>query len=259
MDHDVRPVLDRPHQVRRAQGGVDDQRNAGVARHLCQPLKVLDFRRRVGHHLDEDRLGVLPDRGGVVRRVGAGDECGVHPEAAQRDVELGDRAAVQLGGRHDVVACLGERGKGDELRGHARRRRNGSDAALQGGNALFERCHRGVADPGVDVAVLLQGEEVGGVLGVLEDEGRGLVDRDGPRAVLGVGCAAGVQGAGAEAELAVRHYAFTSPVVFDASAATGVPDRSSSVPFLRARSASSSRTIGRMSWPNAATSSWKCR
>ena len=72
VDHDVRAVLDRAHEVRRAQGGVDDQRDAGVVRHLRQPLEVRDLDGRVGHHLDEDRLGVLPDRRGVVGRVGAG-------------------------------------------------------------------------------------------------------------------------------------------------------------------------------------------
>ena len=186
------------------------------------------------------------------------DEGGVDAEAAQRHVELGDGAAVELGGGDDVVAGLGQRGEGDELGGHARGRGHRTDAALEGGDALLERGDRGVADPRVDVAVLLQGEEVGGVVGVLEDEGRGLVDRDGAGAVLGVGGAAGVQGAGAETEGAVSHYAFASPVV-ELAEATGVLDRSSSVPCLRARSPSSSRTIGRMSWPNAATSSWKCR
>ena len=36
VDHDVRAVLDRPHEVRRAQGGVDDEGDAGVVRHLRQ-------------------------------------------------------------------------------------------------------------------------------------------------------------------------------------------------------------------------------
>src|SRR5690606_20898578 len=64
----------------------------------------------------------------------------------------------------------------------------------------------GVADARVDVAVLLQREEVGGVVGVGEDERGRLVDRDGARAVDRVGGPAGVEGARAEPELALgRH------------------------------------------------------
>ena len=42
----------------------------------------------------EERIASL--EGGIVRGVGAGDERGVHPEAAQRDVQLGHGAAVEL-------------------------------------------------------------------------------------------------------------------------------------------------------------------
>ena len=45
----------------------------------------------------------------------------------------------------------------------------------------------------------LQGEQVGGVLGVVEDVGGGLVDRHGARAGGRVGRLAGVQGEGLEA------------------------------------------------------------
>src|SRR5690606_30587007 len=121
-------------------------------------------------------------------------------EAAQGDVELGDGAAVQLGGGDDVVARPGERREGDELGAHPGCGRDRADPALERGDPLLGAGERGVADGGVDIAVLLQREQVPGVVRVIEHERGGLVDRDGARAVLGVRRAARVQRTGAEAE-----------------------------------------------------------
>ena len=63
---------------------------------------------------------------------------------------------------------------------------------------LLERRGGGVHDAGVDVAEALQVEQSGGVVGVLEDVRRGLVDRHGAGAGFGIGPLSGVQGAGAE-------------------------------------------------------------
>ena len=54
-----------------------------------------------------------------------------------------------------------------------------TDAAFEGGDALLQRGDGRVGQAGVDVAVLLQGEEVRGVVSVFEDEGES--DRWGPR------------------------------------------------------------------------------
>ena len=40
VDHDIRAVLERPHQVRRRQRVVDDQRHAGVVRFVGDALDV---------------------------------------------------------------------------------------------------------------------------------------------------------------------------------------------------------------------------
>jgi hypothetical protein len=72
-------------------------------------------------------------------------------------------------------------------------------AALERRHALLEHIRGRVHDPRVDVAELLQGEEVGGVLGVAEDVAGGLVDGHGPCAGGGVGFLAGVEGERAEA------------------------------------------------------------
>ena len=56
------------------------------------------------------------------------------------------------------------------LRGQPAGGRDGADAALEAGDALLERGDGRVADPGVDVAVLLQGEAGRGIRGVVEHE-----------------------------------------------------------------------------------------
>ena len=81
-----------------------------------------------------------------------------------------------------------------------RRDRQRADAAFERGNPLLEGGGGRVHDPGVDVAEALQGEELGGVVGVLEDVGRGLIDRHRARAGGRVGPLPGVDREGVEAE-----------------------------------------------------------
>ena len=205
VDHDVGAVLDRAQQVRGSQRGVHDQRQAGGVRDLGQALEVGDVAGRVGDDLGVDGLGVLADRRGEVGRVGGVDERGLDAEAAQGHVELGDGSAVELGGRDNVVARAGQRREGDELGCHAGAGGDGADAALERGDAFLEGRNGRVADARVDVAVLLQGEEVRGIVGVLEDKRRGLVDRHGTGTVLGIRGAAGMQCARAESKLMFGH------------------------------------------------------
>ena len=62
----------------------------------------------------------------------------------------------------------------------------------------------GIHDAGVDVAELLQSEQRGGVVGVLEGERGGLVDRHGAGAAGRVRRMPGVQGFRGEADFAGR-------------------------------------------------------
>jgi hypothetical protein len=71
--------------------------------------------------------------------------------------------------------------------------------ALQRGDALLEGRHRRVADARIDVAEGLQVEQAGGVLGRIEDEGAGLVDRQRARAGRRVRLGAGMQAEGFDA------------------------------------------------------------
>ena len=78
--------------------------------------------------------------------------------------------------------------------------------AGQAGAAILQRRHAflqhrvgGIHDAGIDVAEDLKVEQRRGMIGVFEDEGRGLVDRRGPRAGGGIGLGAGMHGQSVEA------------------------------------------------------------
>ena len=76
----------------------------------------------------------------------------------------------------------------------------GPDAAFQGGHPLLEDVGRGVHQPRVDPAHLLQGEQVRRVFGALEHVAGGLMDRHRAGAGGRVGLLPGVQGQRAKAK-----------------------------------------------------------
>ena len=157
---------------------------------LSKPFQVGNLTRGVRHDLGVDCLGVLGQCRLVVGGVGAGHEGGLNAEAAQGHVQLGDGTAVQLRRSHNVVALLAQSREGDELGSHAGGGRYRTDTAFEGGDAFLQCGDGRVGQARVDVAVLLQGEEVRGVVSIFEDEGGSLVDRDRAGTVFSIGGAA---------------------------------------------------------------------
>jgi hypothetical protein len=107
-------------------------------------------------------------------------------------VELVDRAAIELAGRDELVAGLEQAVEDQHLCGVAGADRKPRGAAFERGDPLFQHGVGGVADAGVDVAERLKPEQRGGVIDVVEHEGRGLVDRSCARAGGRIGLRAGV-------------------------------------------------------------------
>ena len=105
-------------------------------------------------------------------------------------------AAVQSGGRDDVVAGLGNGlnrvADGRHARGHGQR----GNAAFQLGHALFEHRVGRVHDAGVDVARDFEVEQVSAVLSVIKRIGDRLINRCGHGLGGGVGFLAAVNGNG---------------------------------------------------------------
>ena len=184
MHDDVGAVLERPDEVGRRHRVVDDQRHAGLLgdRRRCA-RDVDDDAAGIGDGFDEDRLGLV----GVTAASKVGEIVRIGPDHAPAEVlvavvELVDRAAIELLGGDELVARLQQRVEAQELGrvagGDGERRR----AALQRRDALLQHRVGRVADAGVDVAEGLQPEQRGGMVDVVEHEGRRLVDRRRPRA-----------------------------------------------------------------------------
>ena len=180
VDHDVGAVLDRAAQVGCGEGVVDDQR---------QPRRVSD----VGHVPDADNVqlgvadrfdvegaGAIRDRPAEVLQVRRVDERRLDAVSWQRDREEVVRAAVEAGGRDDLVSGFQEGEDGDRFGRLSRTCCQRPDAPLERRQTLLEDVVRWVHDARVNVAELLQAEEIRGVLGVVEDERARLIDRHRP-------------------------------------------------------------------------------
>ena len=123
----------------------------------------------------------------------------VQPSRREGVAELGQRPAVELARRDDVIARFEQRVERQQLGGVAGRRGDRGTPAFERRDALLERGHGRVGDARVDVAEGLEVEQGGRVVDVVEDVGGRLVDRDVARAGDGVGPRAGVDGPRLEA------------------------------------------------------------
>jgi hypothetical protein len=97
-----------------------------------------------------------------------------------------------------MVAGAQKRGDGKMHRRHATRRAHGADPLLERRQPLLEHRRRRVGDARVDVAGTLEVEQPGGMIGVVEQIRRGLVDRHRARARYRIGMLPGMQAQGLE-------------------------------------------------------------
>ncbi len=156
----------------------------------------------VANRLAVERLRVLADGGLPGVRI-----VGIHPRQlhvhlAQHVLELVDRAAVEGGRRHHVVARLKQGEQCRRLRGNPAREGHGAAAPFEVGHALLEDRDGRVHDARVGVPVLLEVEVRRGRFGILEHVAGRLVDRHRTRAGVRVGALAGVHLARFESEFA---------------------------------------------------------
>ena len=192
-------MLDGAAQIRARQRVVDDERDPRLIRDPCDRRNIGDVAPGVRDRLDEDRPGVVVDggaHGGLVVKV---HERGRPAEAADRLPELRNRAAVEPGRGDYVQPRTHQRQEREDLRRVPRRTADRARAPFQRGDAVLQRADGRVRQPRIDVADLLQVEEPGGVVGVPELVGGGLVDRHLPRASGRVGGGARVDGERVEA------------------------------------------------------------
>ena len=206
--HDQRgAVVDRLAEVRRGQRVVDQQRHAGILGDARDRLDVADHAARIGQALDEEGLGLVGDGAlEVVRLVGV-DDLRRPAELRIGVLHLLQRAAIEARGGDDLGAGRHQREEGEHLRGMARGGDGAAAAAFQRREPRLERGIGRVGQPRIDEAHGLQVEQRRGMVGIVEDIGRGLVDRQGARAGRRIGRGAGMQRQGLEAVGLVAHEA----------------------------------------------------
>ena len=151
---------------------------------LRERLDVRDVGVRVAEGLDEDRFRIVLDGGLHFVEVMDVHECRGDPVLRKRMGQQVEAAAVNGLLCDDVSAVRGQGLDGVGDGGCAGGDRQGSAAALERGDALFEDALGGVRQSPIDVAGVGKAEAVCRVLAVMEDIGCGLVDGDG----AGIGC-----------------------------------------------------------------------
>src|SRR5690606_27296609 len=161
VDHDVGPPLQRPAQVGRGEGVVDDQRQAVLVGHPGHGLDVEDVQLGIADGFGVDALSPLVDGPAEVVGIRRIHEVDLDAQVGQAVGQQVEGTAVEAGRRHHLVAGAGDVGDGQGGGGLAAGGGQGGGAAFQGGHPLLEHVHGGVHDAGVDVARLLQVEEPG--------------------------------------------------------------------------------------------------
>ena len=192
--HDVRAMIERAEEVAAgAERVVHHHGHALPVRDGCDGLEVGHAQAGVADGFEKDGFGLIVDEGAKGFGVVGLGEARLDAETPELDVQQVVRAAVEVGRGHDVVAGLGERGEREQVRRLPAGRRHRRPAAFERRDALLEHVRGRVHDAGVDVAELLQPEELRRVVGAVERVGGGLVDRHGPAVGGGVGPLAGVE------------------------------------------------------------------
>src|SRR5690606_32677905 len=104
VDNDISAEVDRAAEIGCREGVVDDKRNSVFMCDAGDRFDVEDIQLRIADRLGEHRTCLGCDGAAQVFGVLQIDEVYVHAHFGQRMPEEVERAAVQAGGRDDLVA-----------------------------------------------------------------------------------------------------------------------------------------------------------
>ena len=184
---------------------VQHKGQAMVMGHPGDGFDVVHIATRIADGFRIDQPGILVDDLGEIGGIRGIHEPDLDAEPGQGVLKQRMGPAVEVGTRDNVLPGLGDAGHGIEHRGHAGSRAYGSGRAVNGGQAFFQHIRGGVHQPGVDIALFLQGEQIRGILGVAEHVTGGLVNGHGPGAGFLVRYLPRVQGQCFEMLLVLGH------------------------------------------------------
>jgi len=197
-------VLDGSQEDGRHHGVIADYRQTVAVGQVGDFAKLRHIILGITDALEVEAAGVFVDE--LFDLLGM-----VGVEEADFDVELfegltkeGPGAAIEVGGGDEILAGMGD---GQDRSGDSSLSAGKGQAgrsAVQSSQAFFQHIVGGVHQAGVDIAELLQGEEVRGVVGVFEYVAGGGVDGHGPGGSGRVGLLPGVQGQGCQTVILLR-------------------------------------------------------
>ena len=178
VGHDVSAPLERPAQIRRGQGVVDDQRQAGGMRDIGDRRNVDDDAAR---DWPGSRRRSPCSAASSARRKFSGSAGSTkwqfQPSFLNDRPNWVSDPPYRLPTGEELIPRLQHGGENQELRGMAGSGGNGGAAAFQAGDPFLQHRHGRVGQPGVDIAEIMQVEQRRSVIDVVEHISRGLVDR----------------------------------------------------------------------------------
>ena len=187
MDNNVRAMLNGANQIGCPERVVDDQRQAVSMGDFGNGVNVGDIAVGVAQGLQVNGFGVGLNGGCDCTQIVGVHESGRYTKLGQGVGQQIVAAAVDGFLGHDVLPRLGQ-----GLDGVGDRRRAGSQcqschAALQGRETLLQHILGRVGQAAVDIPSIRQPKPGGGVGGVSEHVGSGLVNGNSPGVGGGVG------------------------------------------------------------------------
>ena len=138
VHHDVGAELDRPAEIGRRKGVVDQQRDFRFMRDRGDGGDIEHFEAGIADGLADDKTGVGLDRRPEGVEFARLDEGGGDTEARQCVRQKIDGAAIERRGGDDMVAGAKQGGDRQMQRRHAARGADRADATLQRGQPLFQ-------------------------------------------------------------------------------------------------------------------------
>ena len=188
VGHDVGAMVERPEQVGRGEGVVDQQGHAALVGDGGHGGDVQDLEPGVAQRLADHEPGAVGD-GACARRRGRGGERTSRRSRSAASVCANRlRVPPYTDCEHTTWSpALSRVGDGEVECRLPRRGADGADAAFERCHPFLEHGHGRIGNPAVDVPVPLEVEQPGGVVDVREEVRGRLVDRHGPSAEVGVG------------------------------------------------------------------------
>ena len=178
MDDDIRAPLNGTAVDGRRKGIIDDQRDFMRVSDLREHLDIDNVERGIGDGLDEYRLGIGLEAGcKLVSGDRRADKIEVDSQITQGLIEQIEGAAVDRGGRDDMVAGLGDIGDTDQGRRLTGSGQHRADAALKRGDLLRDGIEGGIRQTGIEKAVGFEIEELSHRLGGIINKSSALDDR----------------------------------------------------------------------------------